>query len=68
MMCSYNRIYGTWSCENDMTLNQDLKGYMNFSYFVMSDWGGTHSAQLFFFFYSYKFYNYKDITTITSIC
>ena len=23
--CSYNKIFGTWACENDLTLNQDLK-------------------------------------------
>ncbi len=29
-MCSYNRINDTWACENDRTINQDLKGSMGF--------------------------------------
>jgi beta-glucosidase len=44
VMCSYNRINDTYACENDLTLNQELKGYMNFQGFVMSDWGATHST------------------------
>jgi len=45
-MCSYNLINGTWACENEETLNTVLKGYLGFKYFVMSDWGGTHSAKM----------------------
>ncbi|PRP81790.1 hypothetical protein PROFUN_10779 [Planoprotostelium fungivorum] len=44
VMCSYNRINDTWACENQETLNRDLKGKMNFTGFVMSDWGATHST------------------------
>lgn len=44
VMCSYNRINDTWACENDRTINQDLKGSMGFQGFVMSDWGATHST------------------------
>ena len=42
-MCSYNRINVVWSCENPDTLGE-LKGYYNFSGWVMSDWGATHST------------------------
>eukprot|EP01124_Arcella_intermedia_P035261 TRINITY_DN8933_c0_g1_i1.p1 TRINITY_DN8933_c0_g1~~TRINITY_DN8933_c0_g1_i1.p1 ORF type:complete len:742 (-),score=99.26 TRINITY_DN8933_c0_g1_i1:33-2258(-) len=44
VMCSYNKINGTYSCENDETLNVELKGYVGFSGWVMSDWGATHST------------------------
>ena len=44
-MCSYNRINGTYACENNVTLG-DLKNPLglNFTGFVLSDWGGTHST------------------------
>ncbi len=44
-MCSYNRINGTYACENAVTLG-DLKrpDGLNFTGFVLSDWGGTHST------------------------
>jgi len=44
VMCSYNRINGTYACENDRMLNGILKGELGFKGFVMSDWGGTHST------------------------
>jgi beta-glucosidase len=43
-MCSYNRINGSYSCENAITLSLSLKQRMNFSGFVVSDWGATHST------------------------
>ena len=43
-MCSYNRINLVWACENNVTLNEELKGYFNYSGWVMSDWGATHST------------------------
>jgi beta-glucosidase len=45
-MCSYNRINGVWSCENPITLAQNLKVDLGFAGFVMSDWGATHSTSL----------------------
>ena len=44
-MCSYNRVNGTYACENAVTLG-DLKNPrgLNFSGWVLSDWGGTHST------------------------
>ena len=44
-MCSYNKINGTYACENNATLG-DLKNPrgLNFSGWVLSDWGGVHST------------------------
>lgn len=51
VMCSYNKDTITppdtspdWSCQNDYLLNQVLKRDWGFQGFVLSDWGGTHSA------------------------
>jgi beta-glucosidase len=44
VMCAYNRINGDWACENKHTLRKMLKGTYNFSGFVVSDWGATHST------------------------
>lgn len=44
VMCSYNRINGDYACENEYLLKQVLKGDFQFPGFVLSDWGGTHSA------------------------
>ncbi|KAJ8503282.1 hypothetical protein ONZ45_g10999 [Pleurotus djamor] len=44
VMCSYNKINGTYACENDETLNGLLKQELGFRGYVMSDWGGTHST------------------------
>eukprot|EP00928_Gymnodinium_smaydae_P088293 TRINITY_DN72405_c0_g1_i1.p1 TRINITY_DN72405_c0_g1~~TRINITY_DN72405_c0_g1_i1.p1 ORF type:complete len:721 (+),score=76.68 TRINITY_DN72405_c0_g1_i1:82-2163(+) len=43
-MCSYNRINGYWACESPYTLNTVLKGYFNYSGFVVTDWGAGHSS------------------------
>lgn len=44
VMCSYNKVNGTYACENDYLLNQVLKKDFDFKGFVVSDWGGTHST------------------------
>ncbi|KAH9846046.1 beta-glucosidase [Lenzites betulinus] len=45
VMCSYsNTVNGTFSCENDKTLNGLLKGEFGFQGYVMSDWWATHSG------------------------
>ena len=44
VMCSYNKVYGDWACENDYLLNQVLKKDFAFPGWVISDWGGTHST------------------------
>ena len=46
VMCSYNRIRGTYSCENPETLQRDLKDRLGYKGWVMSDWGATHSMSL----------------------
>jgi len=45
-MCSYNKINGTWACENEELLNVHLRQYMHFDGFVMSDWGATHTVSI----------------------
>jgi len=37
-MCSYNKLNNTQACENNRLLNEILKGEMNFTGWVMSDW------------------------------
>ena len=44
VMCSYNRVNGDYACENDYLLHDVLKKDFKFPGFVVSDWGGTHSA------------------------
>jgi len=44
VMCSYNRINGTYACENPYTLTDVLKMDFGFKGFVVSDWGGTQST------------------------
>ncbi|KAL4243219.1 glycosyl hydrolase 3 family protein [Abortiporus biennis] len=44
VMCSYNQVNGTFSCENSQTLNGLLKGQLGFQGYVMSDWWATHST------------------------
>ncbi|TFY82692.1 hypothetical protein EWM64_g1318 [Hericium alpestre] len=44
VMCSYNQINGSFSCENDQTLNGLLKGEFAFQGYVTSDWWATHST------------------------
>ncbi|CAE6407296.1 unnamed protein product [Rhizoctonia solani] len=38
IMCSYNRVNGSHACEDDYTLNQILKGELDYQGYVMSDW------------------------------
>lgn len=42
-MCAYNRVNGTWACEDTASLNE-IKNILGFKGFVMSDWGATHST------------------------
>lgn len=39
IMCSYNRINGVYSCENDWLLNKLLRDEWGFEGLVMTDWG-----------------------------
>jgi beta-glucosidase len=44
VMCSYNAVLGDFACENKYLLTDVLKKDWGFKGFVVSDWGGTHSA------------------------
>jgi beta-glucosidase len=46
VMCSYNRVNTVYACENAWLLNDVLKRDWGYKGFVMSDWGGVHSAAL----------------------
>ncbi len=45
VMCSYNSVNGDFACENKYLLTDVLKKEWDFKGFVVSDWGGTHSAE-----------------------
>ena len=44
VMGAYNKINGTFCCENEMLLNQILKGDWKFAGFITSDFGAVHST------------------------
>ncbi|KAK4179350.1 family 3 putative glycoside hydrolase [Triangularia setosa] len=44
VMCSYNKVNGTYACENEWVQNYLLKNELGFRGFVMSDWGAQHST------------------------
>ncbi|KAF4630304.1 hypothetical protein G7Y89_g7831 [Cudoniella acicularis] len=44
VMCSYNRVNETYSCENSPLLNNILKNELGFQGYVVSDWFATHSG------------------------
>lgn len=44
IMCAYNRINGTYACENDKTQNDLLKDELGFRGFIVSDWLAQHSG------------------------
>jgi beta-glucosidase len=44
IMCSYNRVNGTYACENAQNLTDTLRDAWNFDGLVMSDWGALHST------------------------
>ena len=44
VMCSYNRFNGDYACENKYLLNDVLKKDWKYKGFVLTDWGGAHSA------------------------
>ncbi len=43
VMCAYNRVNGTPSCESAELLNEVLRRRWDFGGFVASDWGALHS-------------------------
>ncbi len=44
VMCSYNRINGTFACGNKDTLTTILRDQIGFKGFVTSDWGAVHAV------------------------
>lgn len=44
LMCAYNRVGGTYSCQNRWLLTEVLKRDWGFAGYVMSDWGAVHST------------------------
>lgn len=44
VMCSYNKLNGTWACESDAVLNDLLKEELGFPGYVMSDWNAQHTG------------------------
>lgn len=44
IMCSYNRINGTFACGNKDTLTTILRDQIGFKGFVTSDWGAVHAV------------------------
>lgn len=44
VMCSYNKINGTWACENPYVLDTLLKKELGFQGYVMTDWNAQHST------------------------
>jgi beta-glucosidase len=43
-MSSYNKVNGSWACDNSYTQNGLLKTELGFQGFVVSDWFGQHSG------------------------
>ena len=44
VMCAYNPVNGTYSCENSYLMNDFLKKELGFQGFVMTDWNAQHST------------------------
>lgn len=44
IMCSYNQVNNSYSCQNSKMLNGLLKGELGFQGFVMSDWQAQHTG------------------------
>jgi beta-glucosidase len=45
VMCSYQKVSGTYACENKQLLQTLLREDLGFRGFIMSDWGATHDAK-----------------------
>jgi len=45
LMCSYNRVNGTFACGNESTLTKIVRDEIGFKGFVTSDWGAVHAVK-----------------------
>jgi beta-glucosidase len=45
VMCSYNRVNGTYACENHFTLQQVLEGEWGFKGIVLADYGASNDYE-----------------------
>ena len=45
VMCAYNRVNGTYACENPWLLTDVLRKDWGYAGYVMSDWGAVHSTE-----------------------
>lgn len=45
IMCAYNKVGGTYACENEFLMRDVLRGDWQYSGWVMSDWGAVHSLK-----------------------
>lgn len=44
VMCSYQQVNNSYSCQNSHLLNYILKGELGFQGYLVSDWSGQHSG------------------------
>jgi len=44
VMCSYNRVNGTYACENGHLLTAILRGQFGFDGYVLADYGAAHNT------------------------
>ncbi|KAI7662961.1 putative beta-glucosidase [Hortaea werneckii] len=44
VMCAYQRLNGSYACQNTKAQNGLLKGELGFQGYIMSDWGAVHSG------------------------
>ncbi|RLL97476.1 hypothetical protein CFD26_106412 [Aspergillus turcosus] len=44
VMCSYNKVNGTWACESNELNNKLMKEELGFPGYIMSDWNAQHST------------------------
>ncbi|KAK7751761.1 hypothetical protein SLS62_006246 [Diatrype stigma] len=44
VMCSYNRVNGTYACSNKYLLTEILRDELGFQGYVVSDWWATHGT------------------------
>ncbi len=45
VMCSYNKVGGTYACEHKFLLTDVLRRDWGYKGYVMSDWGAVHSTE-----------------------